>query len=77
LDKLQRSVYTDYLLVCSQVLEIDRAMEIAEKMRKMDPNNPRIFRILTRIYLRKGCPAHAKAAHDKLVKLGGRDPIYP
>ena len=76
-DKLQRSDWTDYLLVCSQVLDIDRAFELTDKMKEMDPNNPRIYSILTRIYIRRGCPAHAKAAHDKLVQLGGRDPVYP
>jgi hypothetical protein len=76
-DKLQRSDWTDYLLVCSQVLEIDRVFELADKMKVMDPKNPRIYRVLTRIYIRKGCPAHAKAAHVKLVELGGRDPVYP
>lgn len=76
-EQLQRSDWTDYLLVCSQVLEIDRAFEIAEKMKSMDPNNPRIYRALTRIYLYKKCPAHAQAAHAKLVELGGRDPINP
>jgi len=76
-NKLQRSDYTDYLLVCSQILDIDRAMELIEKMRAIDPKNPRVFRALTRIYLRKGCPGHAMAAHKKLEKLGGLDPIYP
>jgi hypothetical protein len=76
-DKLQRSDWTDYLLVCSQVNEIDRVFELVEKMKAMDPNNPRIYRVLTRVYVRRSCPAHAKAAHDKLVELGGRDPIYP
>jgi hypothetical protein len=76
-DKLQRNDWTDYLLVCAQVLEIDRAFELLEKMKSMDPNNPRIYRALTRIYIQKGCPAHAKAAHDRLVELGGRDPVYP
>lgn len=76
-DKLQRSDWTDYLLVCSQVNEVDRVFELVEKMKTMDPNNPRIYRLLTRVYVWRGCPAHAKAAHDKLVQLGGRDPIYP
>ena len=77
LDKLQRNQWTDYLLVCAQVNEVDRSMEIIEKMRQLDPKNPRIYRALTRIYILKGCPAHAKSAHDQLVALGGRDPIYP
>lgn len=75
--KLQRSNYTDYLLVCSQISDIDRSMELIEKMRNLDPKNPRVFRALTRIYLLKGCPAHALAAHKKLKQLGGLDPIYP
>ncbi|MCA9777448.1 MAG: hypothetical protein KC800_12045 [Candidatus Eremiobacteraeota bacterium] len=76
-DKLQRSDWTDYLLVCSQVVDIDRAFELTEKMKAMDPENPRIYRVLTRLYIYRSCPAHAKAAHDKLNALGGRDPIYP
>jgi hypothetical protein len=76
-DQLQRSDWTDYLTVCAQVLDIDRAFELAEKMKEMDPQNPRIYRVLTRIYLRKGCPAHAKAAYDKEIALGALDPIYP
>lgn len=76
-DKLQRSDWTDYLLVCSQVTDIDRAFELTEKMKAMDPENPRIYRVLTRLYIYRSCPAHAKAAHDKLNALGGRDPIYP
>ena len=76
-NKLERSDYTDYLLLCSQILDIDRAMEVLEKMRAMDPNNPLVFRALTRIYLLKNSPGHALAAHKKLEELGGRDPIYP
>ncbi len=76
-NQLQRSDWTDYLLVCSQVLDLDRVFELAEKMKEMDPKNPRIYRVLTRIYIRKGCPGHAKAAHDKEIALGGLDPIYP
>lgn len=76
-DKLERSDYTDYLLLCSQILDIDRAMEVLEKMRAMDSKNPLVFRALTRIYLLKNSPGHALAAHKKLEELGGRDPIYP
>jgi hypothetical protein len=77
LGKLERSDWTDYLLVCSQVNEIDRVFELMEKMKEMDSKNPRLYRALTRVYIYKKCPAHAQAAHDKLVELGGRDPIYP
>jgi hypothetical protein len=76
-DQLQRSDWTDYLTVCAQVLDIDRVFELAEKMKEMDPQNPRIYRVLTRIYLRKGCPGHAKAAYDKQIELGALDPIFP
>lgn len=76
-NKLERSDWTDYVVVCSQVVETDRLFELAEKLKAMDPQNPGIYGILTRIYLARGCPAHAQAAHNKLVELGGRDPIYP
>lgn len=76
-NKLERSDWTDYIVVCSQVVEIDRIFEITEKLKTMDPQNPGIYGVLTRIYLSRGCPAHAQAAHNKLVQLGGRDPIYP
>lgn len=76
-DHLQRSDWTDYLTVCAQVLDVDRVFELAEKMKEMDPQNPQIYRVLTRLYLRKGCPGHAQAAYNKQIELGGLDPIYP
>ncbi|MBT9586284.1 hypothetical protein IV102_23280 [bacterium] len=73
--QLQRSDYTDYLLVCSQLTRMDEAITLCQEMAAMDANNPRVFRALTRVYLGKGCPAHAKKAHETQLQLGGYDPI--
>lgn len=75
--KLERSDWTDMILVASQLFYVDEAIDLLYKMREMDPQNPNIYRALTRVYLHKGCPGHAKQAHDMELKLGGLDPIYP
>lgn len=75
--KLERSDWTDLLLVCSQLDYIDEALDLLYKMAEMDPNNPAIYRAMTRVYLAKNCPAHALKAHDKELELGGLDPVYP
>ncbi len=72
---LQRSDYTDYLLVCAQLLRVDNALSLCREMSQMDPQNPNIYRALTRIYLMKSCPAHAKEALQKELQLGGVDPV--
>ena len=73
--QLQRSDYTDYLLVCSQLTRVDEAYSLCREMAGMDSQNPRVFRALTRVFLLRGCPAHAKEAHDNELKLGGYDPV--
>jgi hypothetical protein len=73
--QLQRSDYTDYLLVCSQLLRVDNALSLMKEMAAMDPQNPRVFRALTRVYLLKNCPAHAKEAWNTEIQLGGVDPV--
>lgn len=73
--QLQRSDYTDYLLVCSQLLRVDNALSLMKEMAEMDPQNPRVFRALTRVYLLKNCPAHAKEAWNKEIQLGGVDQV--
>lgn len=75
--KLQRSDWTDYLLVCSQLNYVDQGLDLLYKMAEMDPNNPAVYRALTRVYLQKNCPVHARRAHDKELELGGLDPVYP
>lgn len=74
-EQLQRSDYTDRLLVGSQLLQVGDVLSLAKQMAKLDPNNPLVYRVLTRAYLAKGCPAHAKQAHDRQLELGGIDPI--
>lgn len=74
-DQLQRSDYTDRLLVGSQLMQVGDVLSVAKQMAKLDPNNPLVYRVLTRAYLAKGCPAHAKQAHDRQLELGGIDPI--
>ncbi len=76
-NKLERSDWTDLLLVCSQLNYIDEALDLLYKMAEMDPNNPAVYRAMTRVYLAKNCPVHAQKAHDKELELGGLDPVYP
>lgn len=76
-NQLQRSDYTDYLLVSAQLMRVDDVLALCQEMAVMDPKNPRVFRALTRAYLTKGWPAHAKQAHDTEINLGAIDPIYP
>jgi len=76
-NKLQRSDWTDLLLVSAQLNYVDEALDLLYKMAEMDPNNPNIYRALVRVYLTRGCPAHARKAHQKELELGGLDPIYP
>lgn len=76
-NQLQRSDYTDYLLVSSQLVRVDDVVSLCREMAKMNPNNPDVFRALTRAYLAKGCPAHAREAHAMEIQLGGVDPVYP
>lgn len=75
--KLERSDYTDYLLVSAQLNQMDAVLSLCQQMAAMDGKNPRVFRALTRAYLAKGCPAHAKQAYDTQIELGGVDPILP
>ena len=75
--QLQRSDYTDYLLACAQLQQVDVAVSLCQEMARMNPRNPRVFRALTRAYLAKGCPAHAKQAYDQEIQLGGIDPLGP
>lgn len=75
--KLERSDWTDLLLICSQLNYIDESLDLLYKMAEMDPQNPAIYRAMTRVYLAKSCPVHAQKAHDKELELGGLDPVYP
>lgn len=73
--KLERSDYTDFLLVSSQLVQVDDVVALCQQMATMDSKNPRVFRALTRAYATRGCPALAKQAHDTELQLGGVDPI--
>lgn len=73
--KLERSDYTDYLLVCAQLNRIDESLTLVQEMSNMDPQNPNLFRALARVYLAKSCPALAKQAYDTEIQLGGYDPL--
>ena len=66
---------TDMLLVASQLYYVDEALDLLYKMREMDPENPNIYRALTRLYLHKGCSGNAKRAHERELELGGVDPV--
>jgi len=73
--KLERSDYTDYLLVCAQLYRVDETLTLVQEMSNMDPQNPNLFRALARVYLAKNCPALAKQAYDTEIQLGGYDPL--
>jgi hypothetical protein len=75
--QLQRSDYTDFLLVCAQLVRVDDCIALTREIAAMDGKNPQAFRALTRALLAAGCPAHAKQAHDKEIELGGFDPVFP
>jgi hypothetical protein len=75
--QLQRSDYTDYLLMCAQLLQVDEAVKLCDEMARLNPKNPQVFRALTRAYLAHNCPAHAKQAYQTEISLGGIDPIAP
>ena len=54
---------------------IDRSLTLLQQMSKKDPENPMIYRALVRVYLAKGCPAHAQQALDRELQLNGVDPL--
>lgn len=76
-NQLQRSDYTDYLLVLAQLDRIDDVVTLTREMVAMDARNPLLYRALTRAYLAHGCPAHALQAHQQEIQFGGIDPINP
>lgn len=53
----------------------DKLLPICLNMEKIDPENPVVQRILTRIYVIKGCPIKALNAYNKETGLGLEDQI--
>lgn len=66
---------TDLFLLYNRLKVLDKSLDLLRNMIRTDPDNPILYRALTRIYLEKGCPAHARQAWEKEIALGGTDPI--
>jgi hypothetical protein len=73
--KAQQNQYTDMFILYNNRKLIDRNLALLLQMSKKDPENPMIYRALARVYLAKGCPAHAQQALDKELQLNGVDPL--
>lgn len=73
--KAQQNQYTDMFILYNNRKLIDRTLALLLQMSKKDPENPMIYRALARVYLAKGCPAHAQQALDKELQLNGVDPL--
>lgn len=73
--KANQTTWCDLFLLYQNRKMIDKYLHILQDMANQDPENPVIQRALVRAYLSKGCPAHAKAALDKEIQLGGMDPV--
>lgn len=73
--KAQQNHYTDMFLLYNNRKLIDRSLHLLLQMSKKDPENPMIYRALVRVYLAKGCPAHAQQALDRELQLNGVDPL--
>ncbi len=73
--KAQQNHYTDMFILYNNRKLIDRSLGLLLQMSKKDPENPMIYRALARVYLAKGCPAHAQQALDRELQLNGVDPL--
>jgi putative PEP-CTERM system TPR-repeat lipoprotein len=51
----------------------DRAFEVASDLRRLDPENPRVYLAMGRVEIAREDPAAAQAAFHKAVKLAGFD----
>lgn len=74
--KLQQNHYTDMFLLYNNRKMIDRLLGLLQQMTNLDPENPMIYRALVRVYLAKGCPAHAQEALNRELQLNGNDPFF-
>lgn len=74
--KLQQNHYTDMFLLYNNRKLIDRLLGLLQQMSNLDPENPMIYRALVRVYLAKGCPAHAQEALNREIQLNGNDPFF-
>ncbi|MBI3926409.1 MAG: hypothetical protein HY319_12785 [Armatimonadetes bacterium] len=73
--KLMPIHYVDMFMLYAQKKMVDKYIHLLQDMIALDPENPVLYRALTRAYLLKGCPAHALEAHEREIQLGGYDPI--
>ena len=74
--KAMQNHYTDMFILYNTRKLIDRLLGLLLQMSNKDPENPMIYRALVRVYLAKGCPAHAQQALDKELQLNGVDPLF-
>lgn len=73
--KAQQNHYTDMFILYNNRKLVDRTLGLLLQMSRKDPENPMIYRALVRVYLAKGCPAHAQQALDRELQLNGVDPL--
>ncbi|HXE71530.1 MAG TPA: hypothetical protein VNO81_02630 [Candidatus Nitrosotenuis sp.] len=73
--KLTPVDYMDLFLLYNQLGILDKQIHIVREMIKLDPENPVLYRALTRLYVSRGCPAHALEAREKEIQLGFSDVI--
>jgi len=73
--KATQNHYTDMFILYNNRKLVDRLLGLLLQMSKKDPENPMIYRALVRVYLAKGCPAHAQQALEKELQLNGVDPL--
>jgi len=68
---------TELFLVFNQYHTLDKLVHLLQDWRTNQPDNPEVYRYLTRAYLLKGCPFHARQALQQEIRLGGTDPVQP
>lgn len=68
---------TELFLVYNQYRTLDKLVHLLQLWRDSQPDNPSVYRYLTRAYLLKACPFNARQALQQEIHLGGTDPVGP
>lgn len=68
---------TEMFLVYNTYHTLDKCLHLLQVWRAAEPNNPNVYRYLTRAYLLKGCPLSAREALQQEIQYGGNDPVQP
>jgi hypothetical protein len=68
---------TELFLVYNQYRTLDKGIHLLQVWREMEPDNPNVYRYLTRAYILRGCPLNARQALQQEIQLGGTDPVLP